>query len=121
MSKQEMERFEAALRTDEGLVKALRSEARDLESAVAFARGRGFDITAEEALAEPASDRLTDEELDAVSGGMNLGFVNIDLGTFLKNLPHVASQVGNAVSDAGNTLENWGKIYVLGDPTPPDD
>ncbi len=72
MSKQEIDRFVEALKSDADMRNALRENAGGVGSVVEFARGRDYDITPDEVrdyLQEKTDKELSDEQLDAVAGG----------------------------------------------------
>ena len=77
MSIAEIERFAAdlksneALRAEAGKAQAETSQATPIDRAVAFAAGKGYAFTVDEAkeYAKAASKELTDAELDGVAGG----------------------------------------------------
>lgn len=72
MSQAEVERFVEDLKNDEGLRSELSAHASGVGSVVAFAKDKGYDVTADEASAyinAQAGRELSDDELDAVAGG----------------------------------------------------
>ena len=72
MSQADVERFVEDLKNDEGMRGELQAQAAGVASVVAFAQGKGYDISAEEArtyIQSQANRDLSDEELDAVAGG----------------------------------------------------
>lgn len=72
MSRADVERFVADLNSDEGLRTELSAQASGIGSVVAFARDKGYDISAEEAgayVSAQAGRDLSDDELDVVAGG----------------------------------------------------
>ena len=71
MSKVDLDRFVADLKSNKDLQEAVAKGAGGLQAAVAVARSRGYNITVDEArqyLREKASN-LSDKELDALAGG----------------------------------------------------
>ena len=72
MSQADVERFVSDLKSDEGLRAELAGQASGIASVVEFAKGKGYDITADEAkdyIQSHAPNELSDEQLDAVAGG----------------------------------------------------
>ena len=72
MSQADVERFVEDLKNDAGLREELKGQAAGVASVVEFAKGKGYDIGADEARAyiqAQASRDLSDEELDAIAGG----------------------------------------------------
>lgn len=66
----EIQRFSQALLENKDLADELKDVGNDLEKIVKFANSRGFNFSAQElAVAAEESGTLTEEELDAVSGG----------------------------------------------------
>jgi predicted ribosomally synthesized peptide with nif11-like leader len=72
MSSSEVERFVSDLKTDDGLRSTLAEHASGVGSIVSFANEKGYEITVEEAgayIQAQAGNELSDDQLDAVSGG----------------------------------------------------
>lgn len=72
MSQSEVERFVEDLKNDENLRGELSTGASGIGSVVAFAKDKGYAVTAEEAAAyiqSQAGRDLTDAQLDAIAGG----------------------------------------------------
>lgn len=72
MSQAEAERFVADLKQDSGMLEELKTQATSIDAVAEFARGKGYDLSADDARAyiqAQASHELTDQELDAVAGG----------------------------------------------------
>ncbi len=72
MSKSEIERFSADLRSDQALRDSVAAKGEDVTGIVEIARAKGYDITPDEARLHVAVEgqALTDEALDGVAGGM---------------------------------------------------
>jgi predicted ribosomally synthesized peptide with nif11-like leader len=72
MSKSEIERFSADLRSDQALRNSVAAKGEDVAGIAEIARTRGYDITPDEARLHVAAEgqALTDEALDSVAGGM---------------------------------------------------
>lgn len=72
MSQSEVDRFVADLKDDAALREELTGSAAGVASVVAFAQGKGYDISADEArdyIQAQSQRNLSDAELDAVAGG----------------------------------------------------
>ena len=72
MSTSEVGRFVSDLRSDPDLLAEVREKSGGLGSLVDFAKGKGYDVTVDEAKAyiQTETEReLSDEQLDAVAGG----------------------------------------------------
>lgn len=72
MSRSEVERFIADLKSNDALRDEMSLNASGIGSVVTFAKDKGYDITTDEArtyLEEQMGRQLSDEELDAVAGG----------------------------------------------------
>lgn len=72
MSHADVERFVEDLKNNEKLRGALAEQASGIGSIAAFARDKGYDVSAEEAsayISAQAGQELTDEQLDAIAGG----------------------------------------------------
>lgn len=72
MSAQDVERFIADLKTDSKMQADLSGEVSGIESIIAFAKARGYDITADDVKAhikELTGHELNDDQLDAMAGG----------------------------------------------------
>ena len=72
MSKAETERFIAAAKSDAGMRSEVDALPVTIDAVVAFARGKGYDVTVEDAkahLAAKLGEELSDEKLDAIAGG----------------------------------------------------
>lgn len=83
MSHAEAERFVADLKQDAGMRDALKGQPATLDAVVAFAKGKGYDVSADDALAylkAQSGEELSDEELDAVAGGKGAKQVIGDVG-----------------------------------------
>lgn len=80
MSSSEVERFVSDLKSDEGLRNELSGHASGVGSVVEFAKGKGYDISADEASAyihSQAGRELSADELDAVAGGKGGTVTNV--------------------------------------------
>ena len=83
MSSAEVERFVADLMGNEDLRNELSGHASGVGSVVAFAKDKGYDVSADEAAAyihDQAGRELNDAELDAVAGGKS-GSLNQGVST----------------------------------------
>ena len=71
MSKAEVERFVSDLKADANLQSEVKAKATGIPSLVEFAKGRGYEITAEDIRqhARSQGQELTDEQLEATAGG----------------------------------------------------
>ena len=72
MSQADIERFVADLKSNPELLAEVKQQAGGLGSVVAFAKSKGYDVTAAEAKAyvnAQAGKDLSDAQLDAVAGG----------------------------------------------------
>ena len=72
MSQADIERFVADLKASPELLDEVKQAAGGLGSVVEFAKGKGYDITLDEAKAyinAQAGSELSDEQLDALAGG----------------------------------------------------
>jgi len=72
MSQSEVERFVEAMKSDPALLKEVTSNAAGIGSVVEIARGRGYDISIDEAksyVQRQSSVELSDDQLEAVAGG----------------------------------------------------
>ena len=72
MSQSDVERFVTDLKTNPDLLAEVKENAGGIASIVDIAKGKGYDITLEEAKAyiqSQAKKELSDEQLDAVAGG----------------------------------------------------
>ena len=72
MSQSDIERFVADLKSDSSLLDGLKGQAAGLASVVDYAKGKGYDVTIEEAksyVSDQAGQDLSDDQLDAVAGG----------------------------------------------------
>ena len=72
MSEEQLKAFWEAVQSDTSLQEKLRAAKTDADSIASIAKEAGFKITAEEV--EEAQAQLSDEQLDAVAGGGNLGY-----------------------------------------------
>lgn len=72
MSKAEVERFVADLKSDAGLQGALKEKGADSAALVAIAKAHGYDFTIEDVRDHVRAHKhdLTDQELEAVIGGV---------------------------------------------------
>lgn len=70
MNRADLERLSADLQRNPLLLEELKGQATDSEGLVRWARGRGYEVTAEELRALLDSDReLSDDELEEAAGG----------------------------------------------------
>jgi len=72
MSHSEIERFIADMKSDLSLLQQAQSGSTGLESVVALATSKGYDITLDDAkgyIRAKAGSELSDDDLDAVAGG----------------------------------------------------
>ena len=72
MSNAEVERFVADLKSNDGLRSELSGHASGVGSVVAFAKDKGYDMTADGAgayISAQAGRELSDERLDSLAGG----------------------------------------------------
>ncbi|PCJ61648.1 MAG: hypothetical protein COA65_01480 [Rhodospirillaceae bacterium] len=72
MSQADVERFVADLKTNPDLLTEVKENAGGIASVVEIAKGKGYDITLEEAksyIQSQAKQELSDEQLDSVAGG----------------------------------------------------
>ena len=70
MNRADLERLSADLQRNPLLLEELRGQATNAEGLVRWARGRGYEVTAEELRALLDSDReLSDDELEEAAGG----------------------------------------------------
>jgi len=72
MSKSEVERFAADIRTNATLQQAVKEKVTDTASLIAVGRSLGYDFTIDDVRAHLRAMKydLTDQELDAVVGGV---------------------------------------------------
>lgn len=75
MSQSEMERLANAVRADKGLQEEVKKAAVSNEALVAFAKGKGYDVSLGEMIAyiEKRKATLSEEDLDKVAGGKKKG------------------------------------------------
>ena len=102
MSSSEVERFVSDLKTDDGLRSTLAEHASGVGSIVSFANEKGYEITVEEAgayIQAQAGNDLSDDQLDAVSGGKGQS-VGVATQANVATQTEVATQVGAAVDVA---------------------
>ena len=107
MSSVEVERFVADLMGNEDLRNELSGHASGVGSVVAFAKGKGYDISAEEAstyIRAQARQELSDDELDAVAGGKG-GPGGGVIATATEGLVYVATTSGaNVATSVGGLV-----------------
>ena len=73
MSQADIERFVADLKANPDLLAEVKKSAGGVASVVDIAKGKGYDVTLEEAKAyiqAQAEGELSDEQLDAIAGGI---------------------------------------------------
>lgn len=98
MSKSEVERFVADLGNQQALHDEFSSRISSIESISAFAKEKGYDIDVDDAreyMEQQASQDLTDDQLDQISGGMRKYIYSTD-------------------ADGNRTVErnpNWKTVY----------
>jgi predicted ribosomally synthesized peptide with nif11-like leader len=104
MSKPEVERFAADLRSDESLRREIDRITTDpLAAVVGIAQRRGYSFTLDEAKdfvrakARAAGKSLSDRELDHVAGGTN----PIDA------IGNAGKTIGSGLESAGKTIASW--------------
>ena len=76
MSQAEIERFVADVKSNADLLAELQQQTGELDSIVGFVRSKGYDVTPDEAKAYSdarSGKELSDEQLDAVAGGVDKG------------------------------------------------
>lgn len=84
MSHAEAERFVADLKNDAGMVEELKGQPASLDSVASFAKGKGYDISNDDAIAYlkvTKGDELSDEDLDAIAGGKSSSQTGSDVET----------------------------------------
>jgi predicted ribosomally synthesized peptide with nif11-like leader len=101
MSAADIERFVQDLKTDQDLQARIKDAAAGLDSVVEFARGRGYDISVDEAKAyiqAQASQDLTDDQMEALAGGKHHHHRDHNANTKVVVVQSVASVTTEAVS-----------------------
>ena len=96
MSQADVERFVEDLKNNEDLRNELSGHASGVGSVVAFAKNKGYDISAEEAsayISAQAGQELSDDELDAVAGGKG-GHGGGVIATATEGVSYVATTIG---------------------------
>ena len=73
MSVEELKRFSEAVKKDKAMQEELKKVGKDEAAVVAFAKGKGYDFTADElkAQAKAAKGELSEDQLDKVAGGVD--------------------------------------------------
>lgn len=97
MSQAEVERFVEGLKNDEGLRTELAGHASGVGSVVEFAKGKGYDITADEArdyIQSQSQRELSDDELDAVAGGKGDSHVGATNVSAVQTVTTVTTEAG---------------------------
>jgi predicted ribosomally synthesized peptide with nif11-like leader len=69
MSRKELDRFLSDFEHDPELAREFRRLAADLDAAVRWANGRGYDFTREEAEVVDRAGELSDDDLELAAGG----------------------------------------------------
>jgi predicted ribosomally synthesized peptide with nif11-like leader len=71
MSKAEIERFNNDVKSNQKLQEEVKAKATSIRSLVEFAKAKGYDISVDEVqeYARAQGKELSDEQLDAVTGG----------------------------------------------------
>lgn len=114
MSQADVERFVEDLKNDEGLRTELSGQASGIGSVVAFAKDKGYDVTAEEASAyinAQAARDLSDAELDAVAGGK--GHHHNETSTSSVSAATNVSTTAEAVSSAAAVTTVAGVVVIV--------
>lgn len=107
MSQADVERFVTDLQNDEGLRNELSGHASGVGSVVAFAKEKGYDVTADEAsayISAQAGRDLSDAELDAVAGGKSSNNQTSSSATNVATTAEAVTEVA-AVSSAAAAAE----------------
>ncbi len=84
MSKEEVERFVADIKTQPDLIDELKGTSGGIDSIVDFANAKGYKISADEArtyIQDKVGRDLTDEQLDAIAGGKGSVYQNTEAAT----------------------------------------
>ena len=84
MSKAEIERFTNDVKTNKKLQEEVKAKATSIRSVTDFAKSKGYDFSAEEvqAYVRAQGKELSDEQLDAVTGG-RIPVVLLIINTFV--------------------------------------
>ena len=73
MSQEQLKSFLDKIKTDASLQEKLQDHMDDADAALAIAKEAGFAITAEDIQSMQSSTDLSDDELEAVAGGVGCG------------------------------------------------
>lgn len=107
MSKSEIERFNADVKSDAGLRTELAQQEQNLAAVVAFATSKGYDLSVDEVheyiseqleKARSGDNDLSDDELDKIAGGYTTNTVAV--ATYAAAAAHVAVATEGAVNVA---------------------
>lgn len=115
MSQADVERFVADLKSDDGLRGELSEHASGIGSVVEFAKGKGYDITADEAkdyIQAQTPNELTDDQLDAVAGGKGHHHSSTVSQTQVATVQTVAAATTEAVA-AETTVNVGAEVEVV--------
>lgn len=109
MSKADIEKFVSDLKSNPDLLEEVKQSAGGLQSVVELAKGKGYDISLDEAKAyiqDKAGATLSDDQLDALAGGKQGYQPSPVVGTNV-------AQVNEVVVQVEGQMESQTQIQVI--------